>query len=101
MSPVSPILNREDTDVAFIHDAVTIRTMTQIRNRDDSISSLIVCWDANLSDDEKEECQELVDRIKKLPVHKKLHELSDGACKQVDFLYTQLAKGLKLNEDVS
>ena len=44
MPPVSPILNREDTDVAFIYDAVTIRTMTQIWNRDDNISSLNVCW---------------------------------------------------------
>ena len=44
MPPVSPILNSEDTDVAFIHDAVTIRTMTQIRNRDESTSSLNVCW---------------------------------------------------------
>ena len=45
IEPVSPILNREDTDVTFVYDAVTIRTMTQIRNRDDSISSLNVCWD--------------------------------------------------------
>ena len=44
MPPVSPILNHENTDVAFIYDAVTIRTMTQIWNRDDSISSLNVCW---------------------------------------------------------
>ena len=44
MPPVSSFLNREDTDVAFIYDAVTIRTMTQIRNRDDTISSLNVCW---------------------------------------------------------
>ena len=43
MPPVSPILNREDTDVAFKYDAVTIRTMTLIRNRDDAISSLNVC----------------------------------------------------------
>ena len=44
MPPVSPILNLADTDVAFVHDAGTIRTMTQIRNRDNAILSLNICW---------------------------------------------------------
>ena len=44
IAPVSQILNREDTNVTFIYDAITIRKMTQIRSRDDVISSLNVCW---------------------------------------------------------